>query len=265
MQILSPRIDWVRFLEGISSAPGRVLMLDYDGTLAPFQIRPERATPYPGVREALGALIEGGGTRVVIVSGRRAADLVPLLALKQPPEIWGGHGWERLLPSGELATQEPPPAVKVSLEKAGELAGDATRNGGRLERKPASLALHWRGLPALTAARVEARAWAAWEPLARESELQLLPFDGGIELRAPGCNKQHAVKAVLSETTGNSAIAYLGDDLTDEDAFAAVKPRGIAVLVRPDLRETQADVWLQPPRELIAFLKRWRQGSMARA
>ena len=77
---------------------------------------------------------------------------------------------------------------------------------------------------------------AVWEPLARESELQLLPFDGGIELRAPGCNKQHAVKAVLSETTADSTVAYLGDDLTDEDAFVAVKPRGLAVLVRNRIR-----------------------------
>ena len=97
MQVLTPRIDWVEFLEGISRAPGRVLMLDYDGTLAPFQVRPERATPYPGVREALEDLVEDGGTRVVIVSGRPAADLVPLLGLRQTPEIWGGHGWERLL------------------------------------------------------------------------------------------------------------------------------------------------------------------------
>jgi trehalose-phosphatase len=259
MQVLTPRIDWVEFLEGISSAPGRVLMLDYDGTLAPFQIRRERAAPYPGVREALETLVEDGGTRVVIVSGRPAADLVPLLGLRQAPEIWGGHGWERLLPSGELKTQEPSPEVTVSLEKAQELAGEATRSGGRLERKQASVALHWRGLPTLTAAKVQARARGVWEPLAREGELQLLPFDGGIELRAPGCNKQHAVKAVLSETTADSAIAYLGDDVTDEDAFVAVKPRGLAVLVRPELRETQADVWLQPPRELIAFLKRWRK------
>jgi trehalose-phosphatase len=265
MQVLSPRIDWVEFLEGISKAPGRVLMLDYDGTLAPFQIRPELATPYPGVRDALEALIRDGGTRVVIVSGRPAADLVPLLSLSPPPEIWGGHGWERLLPSGELRTQEPSPGVKGALEKAAEVANEAIRDGGRLERKQASLALHWRGLPVLATVKVQAKAREAWEPLAHEGELQLLPFDGGIELRAPACNKQHAVKAVLSETTGHSAIAYLGDDVTDEDAFAAVKPRGVAVLVRPELRETQADVWLQPPRELIAFLKRWREGSPAAA
>ncbi|MGQ0525129.1 MAG: trehalose-phosphatase [Betaproteobacteria bacterium] len=258
MQVLSPRIDWTGFLEAIPAAASRVLMLDYDGTLAPFQPRPERALPYPGVREVLASLIEAASTRIVIISGRPAADVTPLLGLGRPPEIWGGHGWERLLPNGELRIEEPSPAVKVTLEKAAAAAAEAVRTGGRLERKRASVALHWRGLPTLTAAKVQSRARAVWESFLTDDELQLLPFDGGLELRAAGCNKQHAVKAVLSETVGDSAIAYLGDDLTDEDAFAAVKPRGLAVLVRPELRATQADVWLQPPRELIAFLHRWR-------
>lgn len=258
MQVLSPRVNWSGFLASIPAAPSRVLMLDYDGTLAPFQPRPERAVPYPGIREALESLIAAGGTRIVIVSGRPAGDVAPLLALKQPPEIWGGHGWERLLPGGELLRQEPSLKVKVSLEEAAAAAAEVVRIGGRLERKRASIALHWRGLPTLTAAKIQSRARAAWEAFVAEDALQLLAFDGGLELRAAGLNKHHAVKAVLSETVGNSAIAYLGDDLTDEDAFAAVKPRGLAVLVRSELRETQADVWLQPPRELIAFLYRWR-------
>ena len=140
MQVLSPRVDWQGFLEGIARAPERVLMLDYDGTLAPFQVRPERAAPYAGVRETLEALTEAGGTRVVIVSGRPAAHLVPLLDLQHSPEIWGVHGWERLLPDGKLYTEEPSPAVKVSLEKAAAATQDVIRKGGRLERKRASIA-----------------------------------------------------------------------------------------------------------------------------
>jgi trehalose-phosphatase len=87
--------------------------------------------------------------------------------------------------------------------------------------------------------------------------LELLPFDGGLELRSVGCNKQYAVKAVLSETAEDHAIAYLGDDITDEDAFRAVKPRGLGVLVRPVFRETEADVWLKPPQELVEFMRHW--------
>jgi trehalose-6-phosphatase len=66
------------------------------------------------------------------------------------------------------------------------------------------------------------------------------------------------VKTVLSQTGEDSAIAYLGDDMTDEDAFRAVKPRGIAVLVRPQFRPTTADVWLRPPDELVEFMRHWR-------
>ena len=53
MQVLSPRIDMGAFYEQLATARQRVLMLDYDGTLAPFKVRPEEAVPYPGVSETL--------------------------------------------------------------------------------------------------------------------------------------------------------------------------------------------------------------------
>jgi trehalose 6-phosphate phosphatase len=199
-----------------------------------------------------------GGTRVLIVSGRRAAEIVPLLSLARHPEIWGGHGFERLLPDGELRMREASGAQKELLKQAVNAVAEPVRGGARIERKPASIALHWRGLPALAVARIQEQAHAAWSPLGRGGQFDLLAFDGGLELRSRDCNKEHAVRAILSETAEGSAVAYLGDDLTDEDAFAAVKPRGIAVLVRPRCRETLADVWIRPPRELLAFLSRWR-------
>lgn len=263
MQVLSPRVDLEAFFERVASAARRVLMLDYDGTLAPFHLRPEEALPYPGVAEMLAEIIREGRTRVVIVSGRPAAELASLLGLPEPPEIWGAHGWERILPSGEHRTDEPSAAARARLEEAERMIRELARDGVRVERKLASRALHWRGLPALEVARVREQATERWAPLTQEGEVELLEFDGGLELRASGCNKQHAVKAVLSETGPDSAVAYLGDDITDEDAFAAVKLRGLAVLVRPEIRPTGADVWLRPPAELIAFLRRWRKASAA--
>ncbi|MGE5524646.1 MAG: hypothetical protein ACM3SS_13100, partial [Rhodospirillaceae bacterium] len=79
MDVLTPGLDLARYLTGIAHASERVLLLDYDGTLAPFRIRPQLAKPYPRVREALNAILGAGGTRVIITSGRRAADLAPLL------------------------------------------------------------------------------------------------------------------------------------------------------------------------------------------
>jgi trehalose-6-phosphatase len=57
----------------------------------------------------------------------------------------------------------------------------------------------------------------------------------------------------------NSAvsIAYLGDDQADEEAFRALQNRGLRILVRPEWRETAADVWLRPPEELVDFLFQW--------
>ena len=258
MQSLSSRVDLNAYLERIPAARERVLMLDYDGTLAPFQVRPEKAVPYAGVVEALDEIMQSGDTRVVIVSGRRAADLARLLPLRIQAEIWGGHGWERLSPGGELRMDEPLGTTRQALHRAADLVSDLVRIGGRIERKPASIALHWRGLPALAVARIQDQALRLWSPLAQKGDLELLPFDGGVEVRAQGRSKRDAVQAILSETGEDSAVAYLGDDVTDEDAFAAVKERGIAVLVRPQLRETVADVWIRPPSELLEFIRHWR-------
>jgi len=259
MRVLSPRLDLTEFFERVTRAPARVLMLDYDGTLAPFQVRPERAIPYPGVEELLDGIMAAETSRVVIVSGRSVGDLVPLLNLRRRPELWGAHGWERLLPDGRGTQIQPDDAVRKRLDEGERRARELARAGTRVETKPASVAFHWRGASALAAARIQDALPRLWEPLAADGDLELLPFDGGVELRARGCNKQHAVQAVLSEMAGDGAVAYLGDDLTDEDAFRVVKPRGLAVLVRPGFRDTSADLWIRPPRELVAFLRRWRE------
>jgi trehalose 6-phosphate phosphatase len=212
MQVLNPGVDLTAFYETLASARERVLMLDYDGTLAPFKIRREQAHPYPGVTEALARVMRDDGTRVVIISGRRAADVARLLPLDQRPEIWGAHGWECISADGVLRVHEPDAATAGALQ-----------------------------------------------PLTEGGALEWLPFDGGIELRAPGSNKQHAVESVLSATAPGGPVAYLGDDVTDEDAFRAVKGRGLGVLVRAEYRRTAADLWIKPPHELKNFIGRWRR------
>jgi trehalose-phosphatase len=256
LQVLTAGLDLKGFEARIASARERVLMLDYDGTLAPFHVRPELAVPYPEAAAALRDIVRAGGTRVVIVSGRPADEVPPLLRLEPRPEIWGSHGRERLLPDGERRVATPAATVQTMLADAAASVRDALAHGARIETKLASVALHWRGLTEAIAGRVRADALARWVPLTRERTLEMLPFDGGIELRASGYTKANAVEAVLSET-GDGAIAYLGDDMTDEDAFHAIKPRGLAVLVRDELRPTEADVWLRPPAELASFLQLW--------
>jgi trehalose-phosphatase len=257
MKTLRAGVDADGFFAQLPRAPARVLLLDYDGTLAPFQIEREKATPYPLVREAVRDILTDGCTRVVVVSGRTVGDLAPLLGLDPLPELWGTHGWERLRPDGSHEPARLGGATRASLERGAELAR-ASAPAERVEVKPASVAVHVRGLEAREGARLLERVRAAWEPLVQGGALEAHDFDGGAELRVRGRDKGTAVAEVLAEEPAAAAIAYLGDDLTDEDAFKALGARGMSVLVREEPRETAADVWIRPPEELLEFLRRWR-------
>lgn len=245
------------FLEKVRRASSRVLLLDYDGTLAPFTPDRDRAFPYREI-PALVSQIMRCGTRVVLISGRPATELLFLSGIHPHPEIWGSHGSERLWPDGAYEVESPPPDQQAALQ----MAVRSFRTTGlwpRVESKPGALAVHWRGLSAGEQAAVEEKVRIIASPLVQQYKLQLLPFDGGLELRAPGKNKGDAVKAILAEAGPAAAAAYLGDDHTDENAFRAIKGRGLAVLVRPQPRPTTADVWLRPPDELGRFLRDWLQ------
>ncbi len=259
MKILRKELDLASFFQKLGTKVNRALLLDYDGTLAPFRIEREKAVPYPGVREILDNIIETGGTRLILISGRSTKDLIPLLQLKKLPEIWGSHGWERVLPGGEREMVEMDKRALQNLAEADTWGDEIIALGGRVEQKPACLAVHWRGLDPGAVEKIRAKVLEKWALLGQESGLNIHEFDGGIELRIAGRNKGYAVEKICSEMGKDAVIAYLGDDLTDEDAFRAIKGKGLGVLVRSELRPTAADLWLRPPDELLAFLTRWAE------
>jgi trehalose-phosphatase len=263
MRILKPGVEPQGFFARVRAAERRVLMLDYDGTLAPFRAERDQAVPYPGVCERIAALMERGRTRVVLISGRVAREVAALAGLAPAPEVWGTHGWERLAPDGAYALAPLPAAAAAGLREAEAAVHARSHPGwaGRLERKPASVAFHTRGLEPAERERSLREVRAGWEPLAARQGLEVHPFDGGIELRVPGHSKGTAVRLLLEEAGPQAVCAYLGDDLTDEDAFLAIAQRGLGVLVREQPRETAAAWWLQPPAELLDFFDQWLQAS----
>ena len=248
----SPIDDFVGTLETASNS---ALLLDYDGTLAPFVEERNAAIPYPQVMPVLRDLVDSECTRVVIVSGRSATEVAMLLRMNPLPEIWGAHGLERLLPDGTFTVGKVDRRTARAIKDAAAWAS-AQGFDDRLERKPGGIALHWRGMDPDTIDEVSHRAFSALLPLTRINRLSLGEFDGGIELRVKSCNKGHVVERIAREM-GDAPIAYLGDDRTDEDAFRAMQGRGLSVLVRPELRPTSAEVWLRPPDELVDFLNSW--------
>ena len=256
MKAFDPSFDICKFFDRVGKADQRALLLDYDGTLSPFRVERDQAVPYPGVREILEVILDAAHTRVVIISGRSVHELIPLLALKSTPEIWGSHGRERLLPDGTYHLDEIGEQASHALAQSSTWARQIGRRDN-WERKPASLAFHWRGLDPEAVNTLGSEVRAKWEALALESGLEIHEFDGGLELRVPGRDKGFAVRTILSEMERQSVVAYLGDDRTDEDAFRAIRGRGLGVLVRPQFRPTEADLWLVPPEELLDFLGKW--------
>ena len=245
------------FIRRLAVATERALLLDYDGTIAPFTPDRSKALPYVDVPQLLDCLISTCHTRVVLISGRAAREIPPLLGLQPCPEIWGSHGLERLAPDGSYSVARLPKATTLALSKAtADLRSEGIEN--LLELKPGCVAVHWRGLGPAYAQEARTCAYRALTPIAAgSSELQLTEFDGGLELRPRGRNKGSVVRQILAELNPDAAVAYLGDDTTDEDAFGALADRGLTVLVRAEFRPTAAQRWIRPPEELVQFLIDW--------
>lgn len=267
---LDPAVE-AEFLAHLARAPRRLLLLDYDGTLAPFRVDRASARPHPGVVTLLRSISEAPRSRIVILSGRRATEIHDLLDGGPDLEIWGAHGAERLRPGCELEVATAPAGAQRELAETraailalleGRMSGlDAGELEHRLELKPGGLAVHVRALPVVEAhaleqaARDAVRAWMSLPPL------RLLPFDGGLELRIPGPDKGDAVHAVLEgEPQGADAIAIacLGDDATDEDAFRALPPAALSLLVADAPRESAARFRIASGDGVLDFLMRFR-------
>jgi trehalose-phosphatase len=231
-------------------------MLDYDGTLAPFQAKRDQAYPYPGVALILQEIVRNGRTRVVVISGRDAIDVPLLLNIHPRPEVWGIHGLQRMKTDGSTEMPHLDGRTLDGLSDADRWLGyQQVRNAA--EFKAGSVAVHWRGLSESDAEHLRSRVLLGWRPIAEHSGLDLLEFDGGVEIRACEADKGDAVRMFLSEISLDTPAAYLGDDTTDESAFRAMQGRGISVLVRPQWRQTAAQLWLKPPDELLDFLGLW--------
>ncbi len=261
MKILHDTVNLDQFFNTVANSQNPVLLLDYDGTLAPFTTERDKAFPYPGVTDLLKSIQSDTKTRLVIISGRAIEGLLPLLNLTPAPEIWGSHGLERRLPDG---TFQSTPLQKKQKEGIQALKDWITKQNLQKysESKPGGVAFHWRGTDKGTSGMIKALVHNTWDNNIDRYGLAVNEFDGGIEVRLAGISKADAVNDIVAHTQTDDAIAFLGDDMTDEDGFQALKSRGVSVLVRPEFRNTHADIWLIPPAELLDFLMRWRDNSL---
>jgi len=236
-------------------AERRLLMLDYDGTLAPFRVARDEARPLARSMELLREIAASSHTRVAIVSGRPLRELETLVdGLKV--SLVGEHGWEMRSSDGAVQRRAPRPALKSALDAAERVARDAGW-AGHLERKRSAIVLHTRGVPGSEAHALIEQCATAWAPLAADRRLALDRMDGGLELRARHPNKGTAVLALLDAAAPGTLGVFVGDDVTDEDAFQAVRARGFGVRVGSTARPSMS-VGLLPSVDSVAdFLEQW--------
>jgi trehalose 6-phosphate phosphatase len=249
--------------ERAARAPHRFLMLDYDGTLAPFRVDRREARPAPGTRERLRRIAAAGGSSVAVISGRSVADLNRLL--EDPPfHLVGEQGWEWREPGGATTPHPLPPGVSARLRRAAERA-EARGWAAALERKRSSILLHTRGLPRARAWEMEHDCAREWESLLAGGDLRMRHPEGGLEIRAAARNKGDAVRDLLAASPSGTFPIYLGDDDSDEDAFREVAETGFGIRIGNPARSTLASGWLPSEVSVESFLMRWERRFTAAA
>ncbi|HEX8570246.1 MAG TPA: trehalose-phosphatase [Caulobacteraceae bacterium] len=195
------------------------LFLDLDGTLAPIAPTPEQVSGDDELWAILDALHQQSGGRLAVLSGRTIADIDRITA-GHARAVAGVHGLERRGPGGDLARPDPPEGLYAARGVMEAFA--ARRPGVLVEDKGLGIALHYRQAPE-HAEDAEQMAQA----LAQHHDLRVQPGSMVRELRAPGGGKGQALKAFMEEPPFAGATpVFLGDDLTDEDGFAAVRAMG---------------------------------------
>ncbi len=223
-----------------------LLFLDYDGTLAPIVDDPAQAVPHPAVPDLVAEL--GRLHPVVIVTGRDLAALSRLLGGRT--RAVGLHGAEQGWSDGTVE------------RRAGEEHADALRrlrdavpeaDGVVVEDKGAAFAVHYRAAPDPQTAREALDVWAQAVPDG------LIPIWGKrvVELRADGVSKGTAVTRIAAAHPDRTPV-YLGDDVTDEDAFVALQAlRQPSVTVKVGDGETVAGHRLPDVEAVVAYLRRF--------
>ncbi|QLG29801.1 trehalose-phosphatase (plasmid) [Halorarum halophilum] len=246
------RNPWPRLRDRISDAPGILLCLDFDGTLAPIVDDPEDATLHPGARPVLRRLVDDPTVEVAVVSGRSLADLRERADIDDVLYA-GNHGLE--LGDDDGSTVDPKaaslrPAIERAVADLRERLADVP--GTLVEDKGVTATVHYRRTPPERVDEVRTAVEVVGEPA---DDLRLTYGKSVIELRpdVPG-GKDRAVRR-LREDYPDFLPVFVGDDVTDEDAFRALPGRGIAVLVG-DRDRTAASLRVGDPDGAIEFL-RW--------
>jgi trehalose 6-phosphate synthase/phosphatase len=247
-----------RLAPWLGQRPTVALFLDYDGTLTPIVPRPQDARLGESARLSLEQAARTPNLDTVIVSGRSLEDVQNMVGVPGLTYV-GNHGFEIEGP-GISYRHEGVKRFQEALEAAAQDLTALAVPGAWVERKGMTLAYHLRETPPAEREAAEHDAEAVFKR-------RRLAITGGkaiVEGRPPiEWHKGHAVLYVLVRRHGADwpsrvRALYIGDDLTDEDAFRSLRGigRSICVAATPPEGGTSADFRL-PDSEAVVHLLRW--------
>ena len=244
------------FWRKLEKARFKVLLLDYDGTLAPFRKQRLLAKPVFGVIPILKNLSRRDDHFIAIISGRKIAELKKLLCGLNVVLV-GEHGWTKWEPKRGITAHPDLNRFRPALSR---LKNSLKKKipSSQLEIKKSSVAVHTRGLEPKKAKELERIAIEEGKKYEKYG-LKIKPFNKGIEIIAQGMDKGKAVMELISQVPEGAFIVYIGDDRTDEDVFRAIRGRGIGIKVRKPKEKTFAKFWLPNCKSVLKLLKEWQR------
>lgn len=228
--------------------------MDFDGTLAPIRKTPAVAFMPASTAVLLRQLTTCRKIVAGIVTGRALSDIVPKVG-RGGFFIIANHGFEIFFDNTVWIHPRVERVVPLLTKVASRLRRSLRHTEGiLLENKRYTLAVHYRGARELRLRDLSATVKQSLSPY--HDQLRLTHGKKVIEIRPDiDWDKGSAVTSFLSllKKRRHSCIIYLGDDRTDEDAFVALRDRGITI-VAGKKRKTAAQYWVKNPGEVAEFL-----------
>ena len=245
--------DVQEVLAALPATSSLLVLVDFDGTLSDIVSRPDDAKPVDGAEDVLAAL--AARCEVAVVSGRPVVDLRRRLKVGHTVSLAGSHGTEVVHPDGTVDTLVDPEVVRGTLDTVERELNDLVDvgDGWLIERKPAAIAVHHR-MVADPGTKLLAVRRVLDSHVGDEPGWVVADGKAVTELRPDGITKGNVVER-LADMHPDRHLLVLGDDVTDEDAFAAARTRGgTNVVVADRSQESIAPFRVPDPATVVQLL-----------